>query len=482
MTRTLLLTAVLLLFNAGISSCKKDAAPPPEKPLQVEEITTVNDNIKPGVIIPTDKTLKPTRSIFNFEFNWETAQYMPSSPGTPRVPVPWSDNVIRNYDPALRYDFKKADGWEMVYNTYSDTINFATKHFMLYNKYRGVLRSYSYNAQRMNADLLRSRWLFNDLSIESSSFSTPLLNFAGQHIVDMDADTRQISVIEPWRLDQDSWVVTEFEMAYDENIGNKPSYPYSSFTWELVFSDMTEQSINETPSLDKPIYLQIPGVYFKNLSLYGKPISSKVLIREKSANSMAALSGLLPASVVTELQQSISANEPGKLLNASLTPSLGLADCKLEVDATMQLGFNQFLFTSPSFALPGMDNSHVIGGGPYFNEPMGIFYLKEKPLIRRTQISGVLPEQYELDVPSVKYLLNPFVQSYADIRNFKQEIVAIDTKEMKPLSEAKIYRGQILKASALMNILGVRVSFDVVPKNGSGATTIIKTFKADVQG
>jgi len=67
------------------------------------------------------------------------------------------------------------------------------------------------------------------------------------------------------------------------------------------------------------------------------------------------------------------------------------------------------------------------------------------------------------------------------VRNFRQEIVAIDTKEISSLTEAKIYQGKILKTSAPLNLLGVRVSFDVVPKNGSDSVKIIKTFKADLQ-
>lgn len=112
-----------------------------------------------------------------------------------------------------------------------------------------------------------------------------------------------------------------------------------------------------------------------------------------------------------------------------------------------------------SFATPGLDNKDVTGIGPAFNESVGIFYLEEKPVILHQQISGNLNEQY---------------------KNFRQEIVAVDPDEGKTLTEAKIYCGNVLKASAPLDIHGVRVSFEVVPKNGSAPVKIIKTFKADV--
>lgn len=115
-----------------------------------------------------------------------------------------------------------------------------------------------------------------------------------------------------------------------------------------------------------------------------------------------------------------------------------------------------------------------------FNEPMGVFYLVSKPVIHYSRSTGAVPEQYKLDVSSVEYVINPFIQNYAEVRNFRQEIVAVDAEEIKNLTEAKIFRGSILKASAPLTILGVRVSFEVAPKNGSTPVKIIKTFKADV--
>lgn len=138
------------------------------------------------------------------------------------------------------------------------------------------------------------------------------------------------------------------------------------------------------------------------------------------------------------------------------------------------------LYTSPSTAIPGADNSGIVGIGPNFNEPMGIFYLGAKPVINYSQVDGELSEQYSLDVSSLEYIINPFVPKYADVVNFQQEIVAVDEKETKSQADAKIYAGKILKASKPLKILGVRVSLEVKPKNGSAPVKLIKTFAAKI--
>jgi hypothetical protein len=170
------------------------------------------------------------------------------------------------------------------------------------------------------------------------------------------------------------------------------------------------------------------------------------------------------------------------MLNATLVPSQGMLDCKLDVPGMIRTDYSLVGFVlGLSLGIPGMDHSKVVGLGPVFNEPAGIFYLASKPVIQYVKSTGNLPEQYTLNLSSVEYVINPFIQNYADVRNFRQEIVAVDAATNKNLTEATIYHGKILKASAPLTILGVRVSFEVVPKNGSAPVTIVKTFKANVR-
>ncbi len=91
---------------------------------------------------------------------------MPVVPGHPAVPVPWSDQTIQELrPPGLRYDYKKSDGWELVCNSFSDTLDSANPFFILYNKYRGVIRYYTYNVIESNPIVANYRSLVNIMSV-----------------------------------------------------------------------------------------------------------------------------------------------------------------------------------------------------------------------------------------------------------------------------------------------------------------------------
>lgn len=466
---------VVLIFAFIVMGCRRNS-PLTDTPLQVEEIANTNDPSQPVITIPADNTLQPTRSLFDFEFDWEHAQNMPAQPGKPVIPVPWSDQAIRNYDPGLRYDFKKSDGWELVNNNYSDSITWDRSFFILYNKFRGLLRYYCYNPVPGSPSLDGHRSLVNEIELEGKS--SPIFNYADQFIVDINSNSRSASLIEPWAISQGGWYISQFEMAYDRNIAGY-NYSQIGLSWSMAFAK-TELLLNNIPAANKMIFLQKPGLRFTTTP--GSSTAGNMQVHVKSVNGFNELAGIFPGAVVDKLLQTVYDSTAGNKLNATLVRGLGIADCKLDVTALFKQDYGLGgLVLGLSFVIPGMDHSKTIGGGPLFNEPMGVFYLASKPVIRHSNSTGSLTEQYTLDVSSVEYVINPFIQKYADVRNFRQEIVAIDTKETSNLTEAKIYQGKILKASAPLNLLGVRVSFDVVPKNGSDSVKIIKTFKADLQ-
>jgi hypothetical protein len=394
--------------------------------------------------------------------------------------LPWSDEAVRNYDAGLRYDFKKSDGWELVNNSFSDSTLFAPRTFILYNKYRGLLRYYSYNPLPVNANVSDARWLVNQVRLDLPGNASPLFNYAGQFIVDVNANSKYASLVEPWPIQQSGWYISQFEMAYDRNAVNFP-VPQNSLSWVLNFARVNEVVLNDVPATDKPVYLQAPGVSFNDIWSSTNQLSGDINLQVKSVTGLYGLSGIFSPSQITNLQQSAGTGSVGNFLSASLVPEDEFVDCKLGVAGSMNwlpsmVGYVPGL----SVALPGPDNSSVIGIGPVFNEPMGIFYLGSRPVINHSKISGALTEQYSLDVASIEYIINPFMQQYAEVLNFRQEIVAVDELETKNLTEAKIYAGKILKASKPLKVLGVRVSFDVIPKTNSSPIKIIKTFTADV--
>ncbi|HEX6431849.1 MAG TPA: hypothetical protein VF008_29360 [Niastella sp.] len=461
-------------------SCRKKAETPPDNPLQVEEITNTNDPAQPVITIPANNTLLPSRSLLNFVFDWEHAVTMPVKPGNPVVPMPWSDQAVRNYDPGLRYDFKRNDGWELVYNNFSDSAYPDNRIFILYNKFRGVLRYYCYNATPSNATVNSYQSLINEISLFTpANLNSHIFNYAGQYIIDLNSNTPEASLIEPWPISEGGWYISQFEMAYDRNMAGFAAWPQSGISWSLLFARTEELMVNNINATKKQVFLQKEGVQFTDYR--GISINGNMQLQVKSVSGFDNLENVFTNPVINKIKQAVSDTVAGNLLNATLVPSLGIADCKLDVPALLRFDKKLVAFIGGlGLAMPGVDNSKVIGLGPVFNESMGVFYLASKPVIHYSRSTGAVPEQYTLDVSSVDYVINPFIQNYAVVRNFRQEIVAVDAEETKNLTEAKIFRGRVLKASAPLTILGVRVSFEVAPKNGSAPVKIVKTFKANV--
>jgi hypothetical protein len=473
---------VALIFSFTFISCDKDNDSPREKPLQVEEMGTLNSSAQPVITITGSTTVPPTKTKYNFVFDWEKAQYMPVAPGQPAVPVPWSDQVTRNYDPGLRYDYKKSDGWELVFNSFSDSLNATNRFFILYNKFRGVLRYYTYNDMPTNPSVTNFRSLINGISVMGAATgSSNMLNYADQLIVDMNTRSVNASLVEPWPITQSAWYLSQFEIAYDRNLGNY-NWQQFSLSWTFAFARVMELSLNSRSADNKMLFLQKPGLNFSDLPARGVAMGSNMQAHVKSVSGLDELSGIFSNPVISNLKQTLFDSTAGNKLNATLVPQLGIADNKLDVPTLIRLDPNLVGYI-PGLSLtpPGLDNSQVIGFAPVFNEPMGIFYLGAPPVIQHAKVDGPLSEQYTLDLTSLEYIINPFIQNYADVRNFRQEIVAVATNETPNLTEARLYQGQQLKASAPLTILGVRVSFDVAPKNGSAPIKIIKTFKADLR-
>lgn len=470
----------LLLVITIIAGCRKKVDRPQEDALQVEEITSTNDPAQPVITIPTDKTLLPSKSAYNFVFDWETATQMPVPPGKPAVPMPWSDNAVRNYDPGLRYDHKKSDGWEMLYCTFSDSINFAGRIFILYNKFRGLVRYYTYNPQYVSADIGEARWLLNEFHIDASANPSEAANFASQDIVDVGTPMRYASLIDRWQIQEYGWYITQFELAYDNNYVNY-AWPQNRIKLDINFARLTDVVLNGKPAMDKVLSMQAPGFQFIDWwTTTSKLEGPNWQLNIKSLSGFDQLSGIFPETIISNLRQTTSSGQAGNILSATLVPGTEMINCRLGTSGAVSWRFGQVGYTSMGLSLPGANNSAVVGIGPVFNEPTGIFYLTSKPVIRYKKENGPLPETYALDVASLKYIINPFVKNYADVDNFKQEIVALDEKETKNITEAKMYAGKILKASKPLKILGVRVSLDVTPKNGSKPIKLIKTFKAEI--
>lgn len=467
-----LLTGLALLAGA----CHKDHDP---APLTVTAST--DTSVAPTVVPLAYTPPPPTKPLdVSFALDLDNVQVMPAPAGTKPIPAPWAP-AAGAYSDDIRNDHKTVDGWELVFSTFTTSFLPDNYYLVLYNKYRGVIRLYYYIAQGVDATKLVDYKLFvSTYSISGSQAATsPILNFAGRSIVDVTQNIKAASSLDSQPLANATWYVAQYELAYDQNITNK-TYAGFANRWSLNSSRLMGLTLNGISQTSLPGSLTVDSVDFMN------PGSSDRLLAYSGLAQLAltgptSLNNWQQSSLPTDGARQVLALAAGAPWFRGEVPAqnggLG-AVALLPVQAKFTTRPDVSL-TSLNSSFPGFDNSQTVGQAPQYNAAPGVFYLQSRPVItKQTATTGAQPYSYSLDVASVKYLFNPAVRAVADIRNLRQEIIA--TAPGTGL-DGTVYAGTTLAASQELTVQGVRVAFDVVPKNGSPTVHITKTFRADVK-
>lgn len=467
--------AALLPVVALLAGACRDHNPDPTTPELV--VTGTNDAGATPTIVPLAYTpAPPTKPLgTDYAFDLDKAIYLPTPAGTPQILAPWAPAASRAFSDDLRDDHLQAEGWALVYSSFSRSSVPDHHYLVLYNKYRGLLRYYYYLAsgaptQRDHAALAATAQL-----VGSGASASPLLSFADQAVVDPAKNSPLASSLEPQALGDPTWYAAQVELAYDPNAA-KYNAGNLSLRWQLVGTQVTTLALNSySLGTTLPVGIQSPGLDFTASPTY----SGLVGLRLTGPASLAKLQqGPWPGATAERIlaqyatdvwyQGAVPAMRNGLGAQAYLpTPA--------QVSARADVGVSAL-----TFALPGYDNSGTTGFAPQYNEVPGVFALAERPVVVATKLAtGERPYTYALDASSVKYLFNPAVQTTADIRHITQELVA--TAAGTDL-DGTIYAANKLASNKELTIQGVRVAFDVVNKAGNSPTIhIVKTFKATIR-
>lgn len=135
-----------------------------------------------------------SRSILPSGFDWESADWMPTPLGQSRIGMPWMGQgaLDLNYGLEIINDYKRSDGWELVYNTFSENSPpLVNPYFILYNKYRGILRLYYYTTTSFVSN---SSYITTE--IEISSNRSCILNYLDTDFVDISEGNKTFMYLE----------------------------------------------------------------------------------------------------------------------------------------------------------------------------------------------------------------------------------------------------------------------------------------------
>ncbi|MDM8177734.1 MULTISPECIES: hypothetical protein [Olivibacter] len=459
----------LLVALSFMISCNKDNIKTTD---QEEGLIVVSSPGKVGqysIIDQGSAVLQPTKVGRQSLLDWEHIKYMPTPAGKEPILAPWF-SLSQDYDSNYMLDFKKRDGWELLYNTFSTEYENPLDFFILYNKYRGIIRMYKYIDNTDISQIKDLNVLYNTIKMHSGGGHT--LIFSDQLIVDLNKQSNSVSIIEPKEVKNNSWYISEFEVAYDPNVSDS-----QMLNFVMGFGKTTQSTIGRHDfSGSLPLRFNIQNQSFPYVGGAGELYQ----INLRSAKELQDAKNIIPEFSIDSNILDTNDSKEIDLFNAVTADKKMSQMIKVATTASVNNLVNNALITTPVVGCPGFDWSNGVGEFPIFNESLGVFYLNKMPEVFFTKTSGELAYKYQLNEGSLEYLFNPFVSKYATIENIEQEMLAVEDGVENALISSKVYKGRQLSSNKALDVVGVRVSFDLVPSNGSSKVHIIKTFKANI--
>ncbi|GAA4167419.1 hypothetical protein GCM10022218_00690 [Sphingobacterium ginsenosidimutans] len=332
--------------------------------------------------MPELKISKTKAAVPSYVFDYETADYMPTPPGRDRILVPWASGSNRLFDDDIALDFKKSDGWNLVYNTFSPTESVSPLFFALYNKYRGLLRFYIYLPP---GNPTPSTYLSDGLEV-AGSFNSSLMNFS-KDICNIDSIVKSMTRVQNYRLQSTgAWYACQYEVAYDPLI-NTANYGNAHFKWNIWSTNISNVVLNgeSNGTLTGTIGTESPGGF--NLgNLLGQAVQGVAYATGFKAISLLKIGTPgIKESMESGAKSGLSGAVKG-FLSAILggtpsSPQMVNLTLKTNINLTGSLS-NVSGIASPTLIIPGskIDNS-AYGIAPAFNEKLGVFNLRTKPEI-----------------------------------------------------------------------------------------------------
>lgn len=364
--KALKIAIVAIILPAVLVCCKKENNSPLEP-------TTLK--------IPNKMAAIPTHV-----FDWETADYMPTPAGSPPILVPWASGSNQLFPNEIAFDYKKADGWNLIYNTFSPTQLTSPNFFALYNKYRGIIRFYLYLPP---GSPYASSYFSDGLGI-SGGYPSSIMNFS-KEIIDPENVIKSVTKIQNYQiLSTGAWYACQYELAYDRYIANA-NHENLNFVWNVSSTNLSQVMLNGTSNGTLTGTVGTAGSGGFNLgSLLGN--LGNTAIHVAGFQGVKALN--LPKSKVfgTDVTKSIEDGIKGGLSGAvkgffsailgGAATSPQVVDLKLQVETNLTGSItNNTGILSTTLAMPGSANANSVGYILSYNKILGAFDFSVAPIL-----------------------------------------------------------------------------------------------------
>jgi len=466
-----------------------------------------------------EQSEKPVKSVdgYNTYFNWETATGMPVDPSTPTSdipPMPWAAQSGSPISPFILNDYKSSDGWELVYNTFNNTVQpyAATQplgglYFALYNKYRGILRFYLF---------IPPGYINNNSSIEhglgiytDNGTTTKLLNFDGQDVTDPNANTTTFTKTNNTPIAYaGGWYAMQYQLAYDPQFFNPGfvglAYPHLGFSWNQRTVSITQIALDGTQQGTINGTITQPSSGFNWSSTV---INGLLGAAEAYGTAGGSFLGTMSDKLTSAAEGGLAGNVTGFLSGIFG----GNSNNSQEVDLTMNTSIS--LAGTLTSSQPLSPNSLIISGqtasgstAPLYTAPLGVFNISNRPQVQvtATEIAHTgnqpyIENNFTLLPSSYTVQINPAVSAIATV-----EVIQTDLLIPKSLAESPVFgKSRVGMVSETIGdavyykvtspgnyLLGydtpaqgtvvVRITIKVTPNNGAPYSTTTRSFLANI--
>ncbi|MGJ1283530.1 hypothetical protein ACR79P_05840 [Sphingobacterium spiritivorum] len=462
-----------------------------------------------------------------YYFDWESAERMPIPAGQSTILSPWASGANIAFPASFIEDRFKLDGWELVYSSFSKTEVINPKFFILYNKYRGVLRAFFYLDPISPTP---SAYVSHSLKLKDNQ-ATSILNYGTSEIVSLANNVKEISQVQSYRTSSTGcWYGGEFEINYvpsQRNISGQNSL----LQWDVNSINISQISLNGTSNgtIKGTMSQNVAGPEnILNKALNGSLETINNGMVDQLKNELNIKTDFVNDFIVALGTGNLN-TAAGKILSAifgrSSVNSSQIINLKTSANYSFTGTINDsYLIASPILLPPGASNSGTqMGILPIYNKVLGIFTLDNTPLVnansqeewyteraepneRDERFSIFNPIDYKLVQNSYNIVFNPDIINTnidgAKIENLKQNLIKRISNNASiqeyPLNyefsnHYRINVGHVgwspdgytpqpaspspWDSNYLMKDFFLRITFDVVPNDGSPRTKIVKTFK-----
>lgn len=268
-------------------------------------------NTKEEIIEKEEKpTTIETKSYSPESFDWEEiGSFMPTPP-TQIIHTPWCigpGDLGAFYEPDIVNDYKKADGWRLVYSSFKTTgPQLINPYFVLYNVYRGTLRIYRY---LNNITYSSSSYITETIGL-NGNISSSILNFLSSEIVDPNNNITVFNAVQPKPvvggpvLVNEQWYMIEYELAYDPTLASVNAR-------DLWFEQkMDSYNITEI-ELGGSAKTEISGSIGAASSASSGGVWEKMwgLIKKEKSNAVNGVAGIVGKNMLNKLKKPVTEDD-----------------------------------------------------------------------------------------------------------------------------------------------------------------------------